>query len=87
VFGVKLEVVSRARRIHRGARRTQSHTKVKVFNGRDALGLAHGVNPQRAEIVPNFLKFLVKPLKLTGRLYITACSSNFMNDMVVLGCV
>ena len=94
-----MEAVSRsAVHIHRDAAHIEGavHTNPSLsvfFNrhgahpGCSALGFACGAHPKRAKTVPNFLKFLVKPLKLTGRLYDMTCSSKFINDMVVYGYV
>jgi len=93
VFGARLEVDFRAQCIDTGARRTQNHPSVQIFNrcdaynGHGALGFACNTHPHRAKTVPNHLKFFVKPLKLTGRLYDMTCSSKFINDMVVYGYV
>ena len=84
MFGESWRQFPGARRIYTGAWRTQRHPSVQVFNGRDAHP-GHGANPQRAKTVPNHLKFLVKPIKLKGRLYDLTCSSKFINDMVVYG--
>ncbi len=77
----ELEAVSRsATHIHRGAthiHRGATHTE----------GATHWVHPHRAKTIPNFLKFLVTPHKLIGRLYDMTCSSKFINDMVVYGYV
>ena len=63
----------------------RAHTGRGAHNGCGTLGLACGTHPQRPETVPNCFKFPLKPLKSIGRLYIMACSSDFVNVMVVHG--